>query len=135
VVSVTRIGKKRVDKPCNTMKVKCFEELIAWQKAQDLSVCIYTEFQKSKDFGFRDQILRSAVSVSNNIAEGFDRSSKADFKRFLYIALASCSECKSMLYLAERINYIDNKTALILRQQTVEVSKIITGLIKSLTNN
>jgi four helix bundle protein len=88
------------------MKVKRFEDLIAWQKAIDLAELIYVHFRELKDFSFRDQICRAAVSVSNNIAEGFDRGSDADFKRFLNIARSSCNEVKSMLYLAERLHYI-----------------------------
>jgi len=65
------------------MAIQRFEDIIAWQKAQDLAVEIYNVFQSSRDFGFRDQICRAVVSISNNIAEGFDRSSDADFKRFL----------------------------------------------------
>ena len=61
------------------MAIQKFEDMIAWQKAQDLAVEIYAVFQTSKDFGFRDQICMAVVSVSNNIAEGFDRSSDADF--------------------------------------------------------
>ena len=82
------------------MAIQKFEDIIAWQKAQDFSVIIYSVFGLSKDFGFKDQISRAAISISNNIAEGFDRSSDADFNRFLYIALGSCSEVRSMLYLA-----------------------------------
>ncbi len=116
------------------MSVKRFEELIAWQKAQDLAVEIYRFFSDIKDFGFRNQICSAVTSISNNIAEGFDRSSNADFMRFLYISLASCSEVKSMLYLGCRLNYIslDNKDKLI--NTSDEVSKIIRGLIKSLNN-
>jgi len=65
------------------MAIQRFEDIIAWQKAQDLAVEIYNVFQTSRDFGFRDQICRAVVSISNNIAEGFDRSFDADFKRFL----------------------------------------------------
>jgi len=114
------------------MKIKKFEDIIAWQKAQDLAVEIYLTFKTLKDFGFKDQICRASVSVSNNIAEGFDRSSLIDFKRFLYISLSSCSEVKSMLYLAERLKYIDEKNRDLLLNQATEVSMIITGLIKSI---
>ncbi|MFK7951703.1 MAG: four helix bundle protein [Ekhidna sp.] len=86
------------------MGIEKFEDLVAWQKAQDLAVNIYSNFNQNKDFGFREQIQRASVSISNNIAEGFDRSSNADFSRFLYISLASTSEVKSMLYLAVRLN-------------------------------
>jgi four helix bundle protein len=114
------------------MAVQKFEELIAWQKAQDLAVDIYTSFQLIKDYGFKDQICRAVVSVSNNTAEGFDRNTNADFKRFLFIAISSCSEVKSMLYLATRLKFISEDEKLILLNKAEEVSKIIRGLIKSL---
>lgn len=116
------------------MQIIKFEDIIAWQKSQDLAIEIYRAFSSSKDYGFKDQICRATVSISNNIAEGFDRSSNADFKRFLFISLASCSEVKSMLYLAERLNYIDKDKAELLRDNCVEISKIIFGFIKSLNN-
>lgn len=114
------------------MAIQKFEDIIAWQKGQDLAVEIYAVFKDSKDYGFKDQICRATVSISNNIAEGFDRSSKADFSRFLYFAISSCSEVKSMLYLAKRLEYIDNQTKKRLLEQGNEISKIIRGLIKSL---
>lgn len=114
------------------MKIQKFEDIIGWQKAQDLAVAIYAQFGSSKDFRFRDQICRAAVSVSNNIAEGFDRSSDADFSRFLYFASGSCSEVKSMLYLAVRLGYIDPTRKNKLIEQCNETSKIIRGLIKFL---
>jgi four helix bundle protein len=116
------------------MAVVKFEDLVAWQKAQDLAVDIYATFKNLKDWGFKDQICRAAVSVSNNIAEGFDRQSSKEFCRFLYISTASASEVKSMLYLAERLNYIEVKTAQNIIAQTNEVSKIIYGLIRSLVS-
>src|ERR1017187_5403103 len=88
------------------MGIQKFEDIIAWQKTQDDAVDIYSEFKNLKDYGFKDQICRSTVSILNNIAEGFDRASHAEFSKFLYIALASCIETKSMLYLAERLKYI-----------------------------
>lgn len=116
------------------MSVKQFEDLIAWQKAQDLAVEIYKHFSQNKDFGYRNQICEAAVSISNNIAEGFDRSSNADFSRFLYISLGSCSEVKSMLYLGNRLDYISIEAKDKLINDSNEVSKIIRGLIKSLYN-
>jgi four helix bundle protein len=65
------------------MKIQKFEDIIAWQRAQDLTVDMYSAMKELKDFAFKDQICRAAISVSNNIAEGFDRSSNADFTRFL----------------------------------------------------
>lgn len=116
------------------MGILKFEDVIAWQKAQDLAVDIYSVFRTSKDFGFKDQICRAVVSVSNNIAEGFDRISDADFSRFLYFAIASCSEVKSMLHLAFRLNYISENQKLELLKKAEEVSKIIRGLLKAMAN-
>jgi len=114
------------------MAVKRFEELLVWQKSQDLSVAIYKQFKDCKDFSFRDQIRRASVSISNNIAEGFDRNTNPDFKRFLYFSLSSNSEVRSMLYLAIRLNFIKEELALELIKDTNEISKMIRGLIKSL---
>ncbi len=117
------------------MVINKFEELICWQKAQDFAVGIYSKFRDSKDWGFRDQICKAVVSISNNIAEGFDRSSDAEFTRFLYYALGSASETKSMLYLARKLDYIVEVETAGLIQQADEVSKIIRGLIKSLNKS
>jgi four helix bundle protein len=117
------------------MAIKKFEDAIAWQKAQNLAVEIYSEFKALKDFGFKDQICRAVVSISNNIAEGFDRGSDGDFIRFLRISLSSCSEVKSMLYLAEKLKYIDENKRNQLITNADEISKIIKGLIKSLQKN
>ena len=115
------------------MAIQKFEDIIAWQKAQEYAVEIYSVFKDLKDYSFRDQICRAVVSISNNIAEGFDRSSNADFSRFLYIALGSCSEVKSMLYLAHRLKYITATQQERLLKNGDEVSKIIRGLIKSMS--
>ncbi len=114
------------------MKIQRFEDIVAWQKAQELAVSVYNVFGTLKDWGFRNQICEASVSISNNIAEGFDRSSKADFKRFLYIALGSASEVKSMIYLAEKLKFITPDTTSVLLNGVTEVSKTITGLIKYL---
>lgn len=114
------------------MAIQKFEDIIAWQKAQNLAVNIYMAFAELKDFGFKDQICRASISISNNVAEGFDRNSDADFAKFLYYSKGSCSEVRSMLYLASRLNFIETQTKTELIKDTQEISKILTGLIKSL---
>ncbi len=114
------------------MAIQKFEDIIAWQKSQDFAVDVYQVFQSNKDFSFRDQICRAAVSISNNIAEGFDRSSNLDFSRFLYYSISSCSEVKSMVHLAERLNYISVTQKEKLLEDGNEISKIIRGLLKSI---
>lgn len=90
------------------MKFDRFEDIIAWQKAKELTIQVYQLFENSKDFGFKDQIQRASVSVMNNIAEGFERKSNNEFKHFLFIAKGSCGEVRSMLYLAKELNKISN---------------------------
>jgi four helix bundle protein len=114
------------------MKIQKFEDLILWQKAQDFAVLIYRQFSLLDDYGFKNQICRASVSISNNIAEGFDRNSNLEFRRFLFIALASNSEVKSMLYLALRLEYINEKDNNILMELANEIGKMTNGLINAI---
>ena len=112
-------------------KITTFEDLIAWQKARELTREIYKvtkngEFKK--DFGLRDQIQRACVSIMSNIAEGFDRASRAEFHQFLVIAKGSCAEVKSQLYVAFDVGYISNTRFNKLKELTDEVLQIIGGL-------
>ena len=122
------------------MKVECFEDLIAWQKARELTSQIYHCTEKEvfkRDRGLTDQMRRSAVSVMSNIAEGFDRAGRAEFHRFLVIAKGSAAELRSQLYIALDAQYIDETTFSELKERSIEVSRIINGLRKSVkkTNN
>ena len=112
--------------------IKRFEDIIAWQRAKELTKEIYVIFRESKDFGFKDQIQRASVSVMNNIAEGFERISNNEFKYFLYIAKGSCGEVRSMLLLAEELNWIDKNKSKSLIDTTNEISRMLGGLIKTL---
>ena len=112
-------------------KIERFEDLIAWQKARQLTVEIYritAHGEFAKDFGLRDQIRRAAVSVMSNIAEGFDRGSRGEFHQFLVVAKASCAEVRSQLYVAQDIGYIAQEIFSNLRSNTDELSRIIGGL-------
>ena len=89
---------------------KRFEDLRIWQQSRVLANEVYDTLSNCRDYGFRDQIQRAAVSSMNNIAEGFERRSTKDFGHFLDIAKASPGEVRSMLYLAEDRKYIDAET-------------------------
>ena len=114
------------------MTIQRFEDCIAWQKAQDLAVAVYSQFGPSRDFAFKDQILRAVVSVSNNIAEGFDRLTSNDMIRYLGIAIGSANETKSMVYLAKRLTYITDQVEEMMIAKCEEIIRIIWGLIRSL---
>lgn len=114
------------------MKITTFEEIIAWQKSRDLCLIIYELFRKNRDYGFSDQIRRASVSIMNNIAEGFERKGNKEFRNFLYIAKGSCAELRSMLYLAIKLKYISQTDYKNLLAKSREVSRLLSGLIKSL---
>jgi four helix bundle protein len=114
------------------MKIAQFEDILAWQKAKAMTLKLYSLFRDNKDYAFRDQICRASVSVMNNIAEGFERKSDSEFKHFLFIAKGSCGEVRSMLYLALELNYINKEDYSYLSNISYEISKMISGLIKTL---
>jgi four helix bundle protein len=113
------------------MKIEKFEDLIAWQKARELTKAIYEATRQgafTKDYGLSGQIQRSAVSVMSNIAEGFERNRRAEFHQFLSMAKASRGEVRSQLYVARDIGYIDSEIFGKLLVRASEVSRIIGGL-------
>jgi four helix bundle protein len=114
------------------LKFDRFEDIIAWQKAESLTIAIYKLFRNSKDFGFRDQIQRASVSIMNNIAEGFERRTNNEFIRFLFIAKGSCGELRSMLHLAYKLGTITEEQYKKYLSEAEEISKILSGLIKTL---
>lgn len=116
------------------MRIESFTDLIAWQKARELTKHIYriTKCQGFvSDFALKDQIRRASVSIMSNIAEGFDRAGRRDFHRFLVMAKGSCAEVRSQLYVALDAEYIEQDSFEKLLNQTKEVSRIIGGLRKS----
>lgn len=117
------------------MKIDKFEDIIAWQKAKILTINIYSTFKDSKDFGFKDQIQRASVSIMNNIAEGFERKGDKELGRFLFIAKGSCGEVRSMLYLAFELNYLTKQETRELYDLSLEISRLLSGLIKTLNFN
>lgn len=109
-----------------------FEEIIAWQKSKDLAVLLYKTFNTIGDTSFRKQIQRATVSISNNIAEGFERQTNKEFKNFLYIAKGSAGEVRSMLSIALELTYITEEQYKDYSFKTIEISKLLSGLIKTL---
>ena len=114
------------------MKIEKFEDIIAWQKGRILSFTIYSIFKSHRDFAFRDQIIRAVISITNNIAEGFERNSDKELKQFLYIAKGSVGEVRSMLYLAKDLQYISEINFENLCSACMEISKLLSGFIKTL---
>ncbi len=106
-----------------------FENLEVWQEAVEVAAQVYELFCECRDFSFRDQIWRASVSVSSNIAEGYERDSNVEFIRFLFIAKASCGEVRSQVHLARRVKLLEESSADGLIEQTRRISRRIQRLI------
>ncbi len=117
------------------MKTTTFEDLKVWKDSREFVKSIYelTSSEKfSKDFGLRDQIQRSAVSVMNNIAEGFERNNNREFIKFLKYSKGSAGEVRSMLYVALDLNYISGDTFYSNYEKGINIITQISNFIKYL---
>ncbi len=115
--------------------IRNFEDLECWQLSRLYVKKIYqnTDRQLIKnDFAFQDQIRGAAISIMNNIAEGFGRLSKKEFRRFLDFSLGSITETKSMTYVAKDLDYFTDELANELFQENEIIKSKILGLIKYL---
>jgi four helix bundle protein len=115
-------------------KATSFEDLIIWQKAQELAVKIYqlADSNKfiSKDYTLKDQLKSASISISDNIAEGFEYNNNPDFHRFLRIAKGSCGEIRNKILFAEKLKYIDEATGINLNNEAKILGRQIGELIK-----
>ena len=108
-----------------------FEDLEVWKRAARLSADLYKLLSKLKDYGFKDQITRSGLSVPSNIAEGFERESQRDCIKFLTYAKGSCGELRCQIYIGMDIEYIPKNVGKKWIQETIEISSMLSGLIKT----
>ena len=109
----------------NTMN---FENLDVWKRSARLSADIYKLTIDLNDFGFRNQLTRSGLSVPSNIAEGMTRESDKEKLRFLDISRSSLAETRTQIYIGIDINYINKDIGLQWINETVELSKMLTAL-------
>lgn len=117
--------------------VRRFEDLVAWQRARELTADIYRITRHgtlSRDRGLSDQLQRAAVSIMANIAEGYERGSPREFHRFLWYAKGSCGEVRSHLYVAHDAGHIDESTFAQYYELCERVGQLIGGLRKSAAN-
>lgn len=108
-----------------------FENLEVWKRSARLSANIYKGTREIQDFGYRDQITRSALSVPSNIAEGVERESTKDGIRFLDYAKGSCGELRTQIYIGIDIGYIKSEIGKQWLIETKEISAMLVGLMRS----
>jgi four helix bundle protein len=117
------------------MKFKRFEDLECWQQARALTKTVYDYTKRpdfSKDFRLSGQITGAAISIMNNITEGFDSGSKSEFVRFLKYSRRSCSEAQNCLYVAMDQEYITTEEFQVSYEHCERIRKIVDGLIRYL---
>ena len=107
-----------------------FEDLEVWKRSAALSAEIYITMKGLRDFGFKDQITRSSLSIPSNIAEGIERGSGNEVMRFCLIARGSCGELRTQIYIGMKIGYIEATSGSIWIKETSEISAMLSGLIK-----
>jgi four helix bundle protein len=115
--------------------IKKFTDIIAWQKGHALVLSVYklTDSMPQKEqFGLQSQIRRAVVSITSNIAEGFERGSNKEFIQFLIVARASLAETQNQLLIARDLKYLSKTDFDQLAADSIEVHKILNGFIKSL---
>jgi len=117
-------------------EINSFEDLEVWKRGCQLAVDVCVSTDDSKNYGLKDQMQRSAISISSNIAEGSERDSTADFLRFLRYSKGSCAELRTQLYISERIrkqlgqSSLNGSSEMI--SETLQLSKMLQSLINSL---
>jgi four helix bundle protein len=112
-----------------------FKKLKVWDKAHQMSLTIYkttSKFPREEMYGLTSQIRRACISIPTNIAEGCGRESKADFARFLYMAVGSASELEYLIMLSNDLILINKEEFVNIYAKIIEIRKMLTKLIKKL---
>jgi len=109
-----------------------FTELFVWREARVLCSQVYSLTKNdlvNKDWGFKDQMRRASISVTNNIAEGDEMGSNRQSVKFLNIAKGSCAEVRSMVYIGMDLGYISKETGDLVEDQCLKISAMLRKLI------
>ena len=117
------------------MPLHHFEELEVWKRSSLLAVSILNLIDPVKLYALRDQMARCCISVPSNIAEGAERESDREFRRFLSIAKGSAGELRTQLYIGLQAGVFSAAAATPLIQETKEIASMIEGLRKRLGGN
>ena len=115
--------------------IETFEDLEIWKEGMRISVKTYEILKNCKDYGLKDQMQRASISISSNIAEGFERQINKEFIQFLYIAKGSCGELRTQLYLAKEFGIIKNEDFKEFLDKLKHLSAMISNFIKTRKTN
>lgn len=118
-----------------TGRINKFEDLDVWKESFSLSVRLYELLASSKEYGIKDQIIRSSVSIPSNIAEGYESATNKEYMRYLAIAKGSCGELRTQLYILRELGKFDNALIDELIEKTRKISAMLYKLIKTRKEN
>jgi four helix bundle protein len=113
---------------------KGYQDLLVWQKAKDLAVLVYKisdDGKLSRDFGLRDQMRRSAISIPSNLAEGDERDTDKEAVRFFYMAKGSLAELRTQIQIAVEIGYLTHASFEHIEEKCQEIGRMLGSLIKA----
>jgi four helix bundle protein len=114
------------------MAYRSFEDLEVWQRGCRLTVEVFKAFATCKNFSFKDQVQRAALSIPSNVAEGSERESTKDFAHFLNIAKGSCGELRTQLYIGRKLELLTKPAFDFLIKESKELSAMLEGLRRSM---
>lgn len=117
------------------MKIERFTDLVAWQEGHKLVLAVYkltADFPQKETFALTDQMRRAAMSITNNIAEGFSRRSAKEKIQFYFMSLGSITELQNQCIIAKDLGYISEDLFNVINENAILVHKLLFGLIKGL---
>lgn len=109
-----------------------YEGMEVWQRSKKLAVAVYEELRELKDYGFRGQVTRAALSIPSNIAEGFERYTEQEKFRFVSIAKGSCGEFAAQTLIGMEIGYVPEELGSNWRKESILLSGMLDSLLKAL---
>lgn len=120
------------------VKIRSFTDLIVWQKGHQLVLIIYqitAKFPSKETYSLVDQMRRAVVSITSNIAEGFSRQTLKEKVQFYFMAFGSLTELQNLLLVGKDVGYLEENQFREIAKQTVELKKLLSGLIKSVRSS
>jgi len=119
----------------SSKRIRTYRDLVAWQKGMELAEAVYAVtrgFPSEEKFGLVAQMRRAAVSIPSNVAEGWGRFGRVEFRRFLEMSRGSLFELQTQAELARRLGWLSGQPLVGLRALAREVDAVMAGLIRSM---
>lgn len=120
---------------CSTIAVKSYRDLLVWQRSIQLSVAVYrltSDFPREEVYGLTSQLRRAAISVPSNIAEGYGRGTKGEYKNFLGVARGSALEVQTQLVIAEKLGLVAGERLSEAASLAEESGKMLWAMIRKM---